>query len=49
MVSILPDYIYSNNIVKQRLYLCNGIYEDPSGNWHEIRQGYDPSDWDSCI
>ena len=18
------------------LYLCNGIYEDPSGNWHEL-------------
>lgn len=23
-------------ILNSVLYLCNGIYEDPSGNWHEI-------------
>ncbi len=23
-------------LLNSMLYLCNGIYEDPSGNWHEI-------------
>lgn len=23
-------------LVNSALYLCNGIYEDPSGNWHEL-------------
>ena len=23
-------------LLNSLLYLCNGIYEDPSGNWHEL-------------
>ena len=34
----LFDDIYGDYIVvlSSVLYLCNGTYEDPSGNWHEL-------------
>ena len=38
-VRILSGYsiIYTViTLLSSVLYLCNGIYEDPSGNWHEL-------------
>ena len=30
-------YIYTAiTMLSSVLYLCNGVYEDPSGNWHEL-------------
>ncbi len=38
-IRILSGYsiIYTViTLLSSVLYLCNGIYEDPSGNWHEL-------------
>ncbi len=38
-ISIISIYsvIYTMiTLLNSILYLCNGIYEDPSGNWHEL-------------
>mgnify|MGYP006990161616 CR=1 FL=1 len=34
MMPFLCSLKYANRVFV--LYLCNGIYEDPSGNWHEL-------------
>lgn len=37
---ILYAVIYTiTTIVSSILYLASGVYEDPSGNWHEIDRG----------
>ena len=36
MVSIYSIIYTVITLLSSVLYLCNGIYEDPSGNWHEL-------------
>ena len=36
MVSIYSIIYTAITLLSSVLYLCNGIYEDPSGNWHEL-------------
>lgn len=36
MVSIYSIIYTGITLLSSVLYLCNGIYEDPSGNWHEL-------------
>ena len=36
MVSIYSMIYTAITLLNSALYLCNGIYEDPSGNWHEL-------------
>ena len=32
----LFHYLYCEHAAEQRVVSCGGIYEDPSGNWHEL-------------
>ena len=36
IVSIYSIIYTVITLLSSVLYLCNGIYEDPSGNWHEL-------------
>ena len=36
IVSIYSVIYTVITLLNSALYLCNGIYEDPSGNWHEL-------------
>lgn len=36
IVSIYSMIYTGITLLSSVLYLCNGIYEDPSGNWHEL-------------
>lgn len=36
IVSIYSIIYTGITLLSSVLYLCNGIYEDPSGNWHEL-------------
>ena len=36
MVSIYSVIYTAITWLNSVLYLCNGIYEDPAGNWHEL-------------
>ncbi|MCI8443384.1 MAG: hypothetical protein HFG27_12780 [Provencibacterium sp.] len=36
LVSVYSIIYTVITLLNSMLYLCNGIYEDPSGNWHEI-------------
>lgn len=36
IVSIYSVIYTAITLLSSVLYLCNGIYEDPSGNWHEL-------------
>ena len=36
MVSIYSVIYTAITLLSSVLYLCNGVYEDPSGNWHEL-------------
>ena len=36
IVSIYSIIYTVITLLNSVLYLCNGIYEDPSGNWHEL-------------
>ena len=36
IVSIYSIIYTAITLLSSVLYLCNGIYEDPSGNWHEL-------------
>ncbi len=36
IVSIYSIIYTIVTLLSSVLYLCNGIYEDPSGNWHEL-------------
>ncbi len=36
MVSLYSIIYTAITLLNSVLYLCNGIYEDPSGNWHEL-------------
>ena len=36
IVSIYSVIYTVITLLNSVLYLCNGIYEDPSGNWHEL-------------
>ncbi len=36
IVSIYLIIYTAITLLNSILYLCNGIYEDPSGNWHEL-------------
>ncbi len=36
LVSIYAIIYTVITLLNSILYLCNGIYEDPSGNWHEL-------------
>ena len=36
IVSIYSIIYTIITLLSSVLYLCNGIYEDPSGNWHEL-------------
>ncbi len=36
MVSIYSMIYTAITLLSSVLYLCNGVYEDPSGNWHEL-------------
>ena len=36
-IVLIYSIIYTAiTLLNSILYLCNGIYEDPSGNWHEL-------------
>jgi hypothetical protein len=35
-VSIYSVIYTAITLLNSVLYLCNGIYEDPGGNWHEL-------------
>ena len=36
LVSVYSIIYTVITLLNSVLYLCNGIYEDPSGNWHEL-------------
>ncbi len=36
IVSIYSVIYTAITLLNSVLYLCNGIYEDPGGNWHEL-------------
>ena len=36
IVSIYSVIYTAITLLSSVLYLCNGVYEDPSGNWHEL-------------
>ena len=36
LVSVYSIIYTVITLLNSLLYLCNGIYEDPSGNWHEL-------------
>ena len=36
IVSVYSMIYTAITLLSSVLYLCNGIYEDPSGNWHEL-------------
>ena len=36
MVSIYSVIYTAITLLSSVLYLCDGVYEDPSGNWHEL-------------
>ena len=36
IVSIYSIIYTGITLLSSILYLCDGIYEDPSGNWHEL-------------
>jgi hypothetical protein len=40
MVSIYSMIYTAITLLNSALYLCNGIYEDPSGNWHELDRAF---------
>jgi len=39
IVSVYSMIYTGITLLSSVLYLCNGIYEDPSGNWHELDRG----------
>ena len=42
IVSIYSIIYTVITLLNSVLYLCSGIYEDPSGNWHPVLQKENP-------